>query len=81
MDELNFLLGNKNESLKFLPALDSESVMTKDARRQFNEREKNMLIEEGGRASNKNKINVSGTHYEDSSASEIAQMILPLKGL
>lgn len=81
MDELNFLLGDKNESLRFLPELDEPQTMTKDARRHFNEREKISLIEEDGQASNRGKIDVAGTHYEDSSVNEIAQMILPLKGL
>lgn len=80
MDNLNYLLGDKNEELNFLPDLD-DSKITKDARRHFNEREKVALIEEDGQASNRVKIDVTGTHYEDSSVSEIAQMILPLKGL
>lgn len=81
MDNLNFLLGDKSETLSFLPSLNEPSKMTKDARRKFNEREKIALIEEDGQASNRSKIDVQGTHYESSSASEIAQMILPLKGL
>lgn len=78
---LNFLLGDKNEELSFLPNLEESSSITKDSRRHFNEREKIALIEEDGQASNRAKIDVAGTHYEDSSANEIAQMILPLKGL
>lgn len=81
MDNLNFLLGDKGETLSFLPELDGSTSITKDARRHFNEREKIALIEEDGQASNRIKIDVAGTHYEDSSVSEIAQMILPLKGL
>ena len=81
MDNLNFLLGDKNEDLRFLPVLEESEAITKNARRNFNEREKIALIEEDGAASNRTKIDVAGTHYEDSSASEIAQMIMPLKGL
>lgn len=81
MDNLNFLLGDKSESIKFLPDIDEPGTIIKDSRRRFNEREKIALIEEDGQASNRSKIDVAGTHYESSSASEIAQMILPLKGL
>lgn len=81
MENLNFLLGDKGEELQFLPTLDDAEGITKDSRRHFNEREKSDLIEESGKATNHNKINVQGTHYEDSSVSEIAQMIMPLKGL
>lgn len=81
MDNLNFLLGDKNESLRFLPALDEAEPIQKDARRHFTEREKGDLIDEGGQATNRIKIDVTGTHYEDQSVADIARQILPLKGL
>lgn len=80
MEDLKHLLGTKEEKLNFLPSFN-DGPMEKNARRHFNEREKIALIEEPGQASNRSRIDVAGTHYEDSSVAEIAQMIMPLKGL
>lgn len=81
MSDFRHVLGNKEEILEFLPDLEEAEGIVKDARRNFNPLEKQALIEEDGQASNRQKIDVAGTHYEHSSASEIAQMIMPLKGL
>lgn len=81
MSEFGHVLGDKGEVLGFLPDLEESEGIVKDARRHFNPLEKQALIEEDGEASNRGKIDVAGTHYEHSSASEIAQMIMPLKGL
>lgn len=80
---LSHLLGAADEQLDFFPALSSPEnlVISKEARRDFSEREKRALIEEDGEAVNKKKLNIKGTHYENSSVAEIAQMILPMKGL
>lgn len=54
---------------------------SKEARRDFSEREKMALIDEDGEAHNAHKVDVKGTHYETQTPSEIAMMIMPLKGL
>lgn len=81
MSDFQYLLGFKEEAVNFLPNLNESEGIKKDARRNFNSLEKQSLIDEGGVASNRSKIDVAGTHYENSSAAEIAQMIMPLKGL
>lgn len=81
MSDFQHLLGVKNDEISFLPALEESEGIKKDARRNFNALEKQSLIDESGSATNHHKIDVAGTHYEDSTASEIAQMIMPLKGL
>lgn len=80
MSDFQYLLGVKNDKINFLPSLEEEGIQ-KNARREFNSLEKQSLIDESGNATNHHKIDVAGTHYEDSTASEIAQMIMPLKGL
>lgn len=81
---LSHLLGAADEQLSFFPTLpspeDSASI-SKESRRNLSEREKRALIEEDGEARNKKKMDIKGTHYETSTASEIAMMILPMKGL
>lgn len=81
MSEFDHVLGSKGEEITFLPSLDEPAGISKEARRDFNSFEKQSLIDEDGQASNRVKIDVKGTHYETSSTSEIAQMIMPLKGL
>lgn len=81
MSDFQYILGFKDEEINFLPALEEAEGIKKDARKSFNPLEKQALIEEDGSASNRSKIDVAGTHYEHSTASEIAQMIMPLKGL
>ena len=81
-DELNHLIGIKNEKIELVPSFDNG--FEKDSRRHLSEREKLALIEEapGVIASNfQDKADISGTHYEKNTVSEIAQMIMPLKGL
>ena len=79
-DELNHLIGVKNEKIELVPSFDSG--FEKDSRRRLSEREKANLIDEDGLASNfSEKADIAGTHYQNNSASEIAQMIMPLKGL
>lgn len=74
------VLGFASEEVRSLPEFPAEGL-TKEARRNFSEAEKLALIEEPGDASNKRKLRIKGTHYENNSTSEIAQMIMPLKGL
>lgn len=81
MSDIFHVLGNKNEKITFLPELNETQGIVKDARKSFNPLEKQALIDENGSASNRSKIDVAGTHYENSSVAEIAQMIMPLKGL
>lgn len=59
----------------------SNSSLNKQARKHFTEWEKLALIDEQGEASNLDKLDVTGTHYETQTPSEIALSILPLKGL
>lgn len=73
------VLGFASEEVRSLP--EFPDGLTKEARRNFSEAEKLALIEEPGEASNKRKLRIKGTHYETNSTSEIAQMIMPLKGL
>lgn len=73
------VLGFASEEVRSLP--EFPDGLTKEARRHFSEAEKLALIEEPGEASNKRKLRIKGTHYESNSTSEIAQMIMPLKGL
>lgn len=80
-DGLSHIIGSKDEAVRFLPDLSKPRNIEKDARRDFSEREKYALIEEDGAASNAHKIDTKGTHYETQSASEIAMMIMPMKGL
>jgi len=81
-DELSHLIGTKNEKITLVPSFDNG--FEKDSRRRMSEREKANLIDEniGVIASNfGSKSDITGTHYEKNTASEIAQMIMPLKGL
>lgn len=79
---LDHLLGAKDEEIRMLPDLaPKRAALSKAARRRFDEREKLALIEEPGEASNADRIDVAGTHYETQSASEIAMSILPMLGL
>lgn len=73
------VLGFASEEVRSLP--EFPEGLTKESRRNFSEAEKLALIEEPGSASNKHRLRIKGTHYEDNSSSEIAQMIMPLKGL
>lgn len=73
------VLGFAAEDVKSLP--EFPEGLSKEARRHFSEAEKLALIEEPGNASNRRKLRIKGTHYESNSTSEIAQMIMPLKGL
>lgn len=81
MSDFEYILGFKEEEVSFLPILEDSDGIQKDARKSFNALEKQALIDESGAATNRSKIDVAGTHYENSSAAEIAQMIMPLKGL
>jgi len=81
-NELSHLIGTKNEKITLVPSFDNG--FEKDSRRRMSEREKSSLIEEnmGTIAHNfAGKSDITGTHYEKNTASEIAQMIMPLKGL
>lgn len=73
------VLGFAAEEVRSLP--EFPEGLTKEARRNFSEAEKLALIDEPGDASNKRKLRIKGTHYENNSVGEIAQMIMPLKGL
>lgn len=75
------VLGFASEDIRSLPEFEVEGGLTKEARKNFSEREKLALIDEPGEASNKHRLRIKGTHYESNSTSEIAQMIMPLKGL
>lgn len=76
---LAHVIGSKTEDLHFLP--DLKGGFQKDSRRNFSEREKWALIEEDGNATNAQKIDVKGTHYENQTPAEIAMSIMPLLGL
>ena len=82
LNDINHLIGFKNEELRILPNFNEG--FTKDSKRRLNKLEQRDLIEEnwGVTASNFSKRgDISGTHYENHSTSEIAMMIMPLKGL
>lgn len=73
------VIGDRDTPSSFLPKF--ASGMSKTARKRFSPLEKQALIDEPGTASNLEKIDIRNTHYEKQSASEIALLILPLKGL
>ena len=83
LEDINHLIGSKNEEIRILP--NYNEGFSKDARRsRLNGLQKRALIEEswGTTASNfVEKGDISNTHYEKHNKSEIAMMIMPLKGL
>ena len=75
-EDLNHLIGDKNEQINVLP--EFTPGFEKNARKRFNRLEERDLIEEnwGATASNfAKKGDVAGTHYEKHNKSEIAQMM------
>lgn len=79
IDQIGHVIGSRHDDLCLLPDLDAPAFHM--ARRALSELEKASLIDERGQASNKAKLDLQGTHYEKYDPSEIAMMILPLKGL
>ena len=71
MDQFRHVIGSASETISMLPKLP----VSKIARRHLTDIERQALVEEEGEASNKHKLDLAGTMYEDFSADDIARMM------